>query len=93
MLPVRSQEKMKKKIIIVFIIILLIPIGVLFTESKFLDYILSFYPGGWKEKAVQISNWTDSLAVFFVILIAIKWSFGIYYKNKEKNENKVGRAN
>ena len=56
------------------------------------DYLVSLYPEKWKEKAIQISKWTDYLAVFIVILIACKWLLFTYFKINEKNENKVSSA-
>ena len=84
---------MKKNIIILLIVILLIPFFIWFTESEYFDYILSLYPAGWKEKAIQFSAWTDYLATVIVGLIALRWLFMICNKNKDKNENKKDASN
>ena len=62
--------------------ILLMPLGICFIESKYLDYMLSLYPTGWQEKAIQFSSYTDYFAIFIVSLIVLRLLFIICHRNK-----------
>ena len=85
---------MKKNIIIIFCIILTLSILRWLALNDYLgasaDYLISFFPGDWKKKAIEYSNWSRFyLPIGVILIIGLKWILFVYFKIKEKNDNKI----
>lgn len=85
---------MKKNIITICCIILGLCVLVWLALNDYLgasaDYLISLYPANWKKKAVEFSNWSRFyLPIGVILIIGLKWILFVYFKIKEKNDNKI----